>query len=222
MTVAEAPRAVGLANGDELLAFLHEIGDVPVGRVRLAPTPGTATVEDLDRTRDLLELVDGVLIEKAMNHDAEHLGMELGFFVRLYLEENDLGYLTGAGDRVHTIDGRVRGPDVSFFSWVQTIEQTGERSVRAQPRVPYPPVLVVEVLSPGNTDAEMREKRREYFAADARVVWEIDPLTRTVRVFEDADRSRLLAETDTLTGGDLLPGFALPLAKLFAKLGIRS
>ena len=84
----------------------------------------------------------------------------------------------------------------------------------------FAPVLAVEVLSPSNTRQEMDRKLRDYFAAGVRLVWYVDPVARQVQTFIAVDQSQLLAEADTLTGGTLLPEFAVPLRKLFAVLDI--
>ena len=65
---------------------------------------------------------------------------------------------------------------------------------------------------------EMKRKIGEYFTAGVRLVWLVFPKTRAVRVYTSPKDVEALAEADTLTGGDVLPGFALPLAKLFEKL----
>jgi Uma2 family endonuclease len=80
------------------------------------------------------------------------------------------------------------------------------------------PDLAVEVLSKSNSPREMARKRDEYFRAGVRLVWEIDPRTRTVRVYTAVDLFEVLTVADTLTGGDVLLGFTLPLADLFADL----
>jgi Uma2 family endonuclease len=77
------------------------------------------------------------------------------------------------------------------------------------------PDLVVEVLSKGNTKGEMSRKLEEYFGAGVRLAWVVDPRKRTVRVHTTATRSRLLREPDELDGGEVLPGFRLPLTELF-------
>ena len=64
----------------------------------------------------------------------------------------------------------------------------------------------------------MARKRREYFQAGTRLVWEVDPVSRTVTVFHSPDEFTLLGATETLEGGAVLPGFALPLGDLFADL----
>jgi Uma2 family endonuclease len=78
--------------------------------------------------------------------------------------------------------------------------------------------LVVEILSESNTEKEMARKYREYFQAGVQLVWEVDPKTRSVAVYTSPDHSSLLNEAQTLDGGNVLSGFTLPLAQLFAEL----
>src|SRR6266566_4083084 len=95
--------------------------------------------------------------------------------------------------------GLVRIPDVSFVSW----DRLPGRRV---PDVPIPdlaPDLAVEVLSESNTAEEMAIKRREYFTSGTRLVWQIDPVTRTAEVFTSLDQSVTLDESQALDGGDV-------------------
>ena len=92
---------------------------------------------------------------------------------------------------------------------------------RRRPSKPIPaltPDLAVEVLSKRNTKREMTRKRKEYFRSGVILVWEMNPRKRTVRVYTALDQFCDLSADDTLTGDPVLPGFTLPLAKLFAEL----
>ena len=80
------------------------------------------------------------------------------------------------------------------------------------------PDLAIEVLSEGNTPREMARKVREYFDSGCRLVWVIDPRTRTIAVYTSLAKPIVLTEKQTLTGGDVLLGFRLPLRKLFGLL----
>src|SRR5205085_207857 len=87
---------------------------------------------------------------------------------------------------------------------------------RSRPSVAgFAPDLAIEILSKSNTRAEMARKRRAYFAGGTRAVWEINPRRRTVTVYTNPISSDRLIETDTLDGGDVLPGFKLRLSELF-------
>ena len=106
--------------------------------------------------------------------------------------------------------GLVRIPDFSFISWDRL-------PGRERPRDPIPdlaPDLAVEVLSEGNTKAEMTRKVREYFDTGVGLVWLIDPRKRTARVFSDHEKSTLVRADQTLDGAAALPGFVLRLSDL--------
>ncbi len=64
----------------------------------------------------------------------------------------------------------------------------------------------------------MARKRHEYFQAGVQLVWEVDPRARTVAVYESSEHPTMLDASQTLDGGEVLPGFALPLADLFGEL----
>lgn len=62
------------------------------------------------------------------------------------------------------------------------------------------------------------EKTDFYIQHGVRLLWVIDPATRTVAVLAPGAESRTLRMDDTLAGGDVLPGFSLSLGDLFAQL----
>jgi Uma2 family endonuclease len=110
----------------------------------------------------------------------------------------------------------VRIPDVAFVSW----ERLPGRRIPSEPIPDLAPDLAVEVLSPGNTPGEMARKRQEYFAAGVQLVWIVDPVARTVAVYTAPEQSTVLQAAQTLAGEPVLPGFTLPLRRLFAALDI--
>lgn len=107
--------------------------------------------------------------------------------------------------------GVLLGPDVSFYR-DGVLPPRGQRKGFATP----PPVLAVEVLSPGNSATGMAEKVDLYLAHGVLVVWVVDPRRATVVVHTPDGLARRLALGDTLEGGEALPGFSLPLADVFA------
>lgn len=195
--------------------LLHRLGDVPPHRVRCNPVPGTATVEDLLREENRgCELVDETLVEKAVGLEESLLAVWIGTLLNQFVVPRNLGMVTGEQGFMELPGGTVRGPDVTFVSWDRMAN-------RRRPTDPIPelvPDLAVEVLSRSNTRAEMALKRGEYFRAGVRLVWEVDPPARTVRVYTATDQFRDLSSADALDGGAVLPGFTLPLAQLFAEL----
>ncbi len=195
--------------------ILERLGNVSPHRVRLTPKPGRATEEDViriqDHTNRNYELIDGVLVEKAVGSPESFLTIDLLYFLRAFLEDHPLGFLAGPDGIMRLWPGRIRMPDISFIAWYQV----PKRERPTKPITGLAPVLAVEVLSENNTPAEMELKRGEYFLAGTRLVWMVDPARRVVEVYTDPDHFVTLTEGQTLDGGDVLPGFVLPLRKLF-------
>jgi Uma2 family endonuclease len=105
----------------------------------------------------------------------------------------------------------VRGPDVAFWS--------KERIPLDEEPEGYPDVaadLTVEVRSPGDKQAALNQKIREYFKRGVRLVWIVDPAKRTVTVYHKPGKGETLRDNDVLTGEDVLPGFTCLVAELFA------
>jgi len=184
----------------------------PPERILHTPTPGTATEEDLLAERETLaELIDGTLVEKAMGARASFLQYRLMLWLGNFVEANNLGILLGADMIVRVGPNQLRLPDLSYYSI-----KLWDRPWMELPNImPVMPELAIEVLSDGNTKSEMQEKRNEYFAAGVNLVWIVDPIRFAVQVYPSPMDQTLLSRTDTLDGGAVLPGFTLPLAKLF-------
>jgi Uma2 family endonuclease len=194
---------------------------VPPARIRLHPAPGTATELDVlarpDGEKRLCELVDGVLVEKPVGYYESLLAVLLIVYLHRHVDAHDLGIVLGADAPLRLAPGQVRLPDVSFVSW----DRFPGRRLPRQPIPDLAPDLAVEVLSPGNTEAEMARKLRDYFAAGCRLVWYVYPDDRTVRVHTDPGTVRTLRGDDVLDGGDVLPGFRLSLREWFERAGPR-
>jgi Uma2 family endonuclease len=197
---------------------LERLGNIPLYRVRFRPFPGTATEDDLLRVAiqddRLCELVDGMLVEKGMGFRESILAAALASILYAFVSSRKLGLVTGPDGTMRLLAGLVRMPDVAFFSWVRL--PGGRVPTEAIPDLV--PDLAVEVLNASNTPSEMSRKRREYFTAGVRLVWEVDPDARTVAVYTGPDHPVVLTQDQTLDGGDVLPGFTLPLRELFADL----
>lgn len=214
MSVVTKP--VSISTEPTLADWLAGIGGVDPCRVLARPYPGSATEADLlghcTHGEQLYELVDGALVEKPMGSPEAFLAAELIFFLRTYLRQNDLGYLYGPDGLIRLGQGLVRSPDVSFFRWGES------RKVPHDPIAMETPALVVEVLSPSNTPAEMERKRRDYISAGVELVWVIDPSSLECRAYQSDRLAGVVDKDGVLRGEPVLLGFELPLAKLFEKL----
>lgn len=195
--------------------LFQRFGPIPLHRIVADPAPGTATEDDViwqSEHRDrLCELVDGVLVEKAMGYYESFLGGELFALIRNFVVAHALGLTHTADALFRLAPNLVRIPDVAFVSWNRL----------PGGRVPQSSIadlvldLAVEIISRSNTLEELEEKLRDYFDAGVRLVWYVYPALREVHVFRSAADRTVLRDGDTLDGGAVLPGFALPLTAFF-------
>jgi Uma2 family endonuclease len=200
--------------------LLVDLGSIPIERVRFEPKPGSATIDDLLQLNNLggmFELVDATLVEKAMGWRESLIAMVIGRLLSDYVVSKNLGLVSGPDGFMRILKTLVRGPDVAFVSW----DRLPEGKVPDSPVPEIVPDLAIEVLSEGNTRAEMSRKRREYFHAGVRQVWMVDLNERTVAVYSDITRYELFDEDDVIHGGDFLPGLEIPLSQVFSELDRR-
>jgi len=212
------PRAPAERPPKTLADLLRRLGNIPARRVRLVPAPGTATERDVIRNNEsklktaLCELVDGTLVEKPMGWEESAIAVRISRSVLDFVEPRKLGTVLGADGMLRLVPGLVRVPDVSFLA-------RGKLTRSRHGGQPVPTVaadLAVEVISKSNTKAEIARKMNEYFAAGTRLAWVVDPKTRTVRAHTAPGESVVLGLGESLDGGNVLPGFRLPVRELFA------
>ncbi|MCU0713068.1 MAG: Uma2 family endonuclease [Pirellula sp.] len=197
---------------------LHDLGNIPVSRIRTDPVPGTATVADVTRLRNtekrLYELVDGTLVEKSIGWQESLLAGILLQWLNNYLDSHRIGVATGADGMTRLFGDTVRGPDVAFVAWDRM--PGGRIPTEAIPDLV--PNFVIEVLSTSNTYAEMSRKRREYFHAGVELLWMVDHRARTVTVFRSNQDANVYQDDQMLDGGKVLPGWQFSIAELFSRL----
>jgi len=193
-------------------------GGVAAWRVVFDPFPGTATRRHLIRAKGTFggacELLDGTLVEKPRDHMKAYIVAEIAHHLGKHPATDDLGYLYGSGGWVGLAPGIVRSPDLCFTPW----PRPARKRVSLEQITPHCPDVVVEVVTPKNTRSELRRKLSDYFAAGVRLMWVIDPRKFTAAVYSAPDVKTELTAAGVLDGGDVLPGFRLPLAKLFERL----
>ena len=141
---------------DNLAELVERLGDIPLERIRFHPPPGTATEADvlaaLEAPRKrICELIDGVLVEKAMGYSESLLAVYLIVQLDAFVRPRNLGLVTAPDRTMRLWAGRVRIPDIAFTSW----DRIPGRRRPVQPIPDLAPDLAVEVLSRSNTPAEM-------------------------------------------------------------------
>jgi Uma2 family endonuclease len=162
--------------------------------------------ENLDR---LFELIHGEIIEKM---PTEEHGYIAGLFVTKlnnFVLPQKLGIVAvEARHRVPKDKRNSRMPDVSFGSGRQPMVNEGA--------VLQMPDLAIEIQSPDDTIKVMREKAAYYLANGTRLVLLVFPKKRYIEVYRPDEEMEILFGSDVVDGGDVLPGFTMPVAEVFA------
>jgi Uma2 family endonuclease len=159
-----------------------------------------------------LELVCGAVIElsrptRAHGCICANTTLKLELFARKkrkgYVVSNDSGVVLARNPDT------VRGPNIAYYEDVQHFDDLPEKWGHTVPR------LAAEVLSPNDSASYLTQKIQDYLDYGVEVVWIIDPETKTVGIYSITG-VQFLTEKQTLTGGDVLPGFRVKVADLFA------
>ena len=186
--IAPPTPTVGLMTGDDFLArYGDQTGyELAKGHLKKIPMPGA--------------------IHGEVCGNAYHL-------IREFVKANRLGRIF-ANDtfiRTRTNPDGVRGADVCFVGYA-TRPADNPPPVGAL----IPPLeLVIEVRSPSDTIGEMTVKATEYLDAGVKVVVVLDPQTDSAGVFRPDELPQRFHNGDELKLDDILPGFAVPVARFF-------
>ena len=183
----------------------------------VATLPRIWTEESLEQlaseTDKQYELVDGEPREKeseGMEHS--YIAATLTGELRTHVKSKKLGVILESSGSFRMIAGNIRKPDVSFVVKERITEKRPSFSA-----FEGAPDLAVEVISPTDIWWEIMQKLDEYFSSGCRLVWLISPLDQRVLVYRHDQRSQILELNDSLDGEEVVPGFSMPVADLFAE-----
>lgn len=160
------------------------------------------------------ELVDEELVmsNAGMEHGyiAGIINIRLGSFVY----EQRLGIIFDSSTGFRMKKGNLRAPDVAFVAKerLQGLRRPLKGFFQGSPD------LAVEIFSPTDRIEGIHNKMVEYFEHQTRLVWAVNPLEETVLVYHSPQPDKMLRAGDTLDGAEIVPGFSLAIAELFAEL----
>ena len=160
------------------------------------------------------ELVKGELTRMApTGHKHGIVTMHVAGPLYRHVKDNNLGEVYGAesGFVISQDPDTVRAPDVAFVRR-ERIEIAGE----VKSYWLGAPDLAVEVVSPGDTVSEVEQKVAEWLEGGSRMVWVVSPKLHTITVYRSLTNIVTLTENDKLDGADVVPGFQMKVAEIFA------
>ena len=159
------------------------------------------------------ELVKGELTQKMPPPKYRHgeVAGRIAIALGIYAENNDHGVMIdNAGFHLESDPDTVRAPDVAWIAPGRIIGDPG-----------YPqivPDLAVEVKSPSDSLRDMDERAAMWLRYGSREVWVAQPVAPvSVTRYRPGQLPVTLYDDDVLDGGDLLPGFGIPVWRLFRR-----
>jgi Uma2 family endonuclease len=185
----------------------------------MAIPPTRFTPEDLLKLEDegLFELVEGRLVEKQMSSLANRTAGLVATSLNNFIENSGIG---GAIIPEQTFQcfphdpSLIRRPDVAFVAAPRMV------AVPEEGHVPIAPDIAIEVISPNDKMYAFEEKFVDYRKAGIKLVWEVNPKFRFIRVHYLERAPERLEETDILAGAPVLPGFSIPVRELFPSIDV--
>jgi Uma2 family endonuclease len=168
----------------------------------------------LPEAKPALEYIDGEVVQKASprrKHSA--LQIFLGFRIHEFAWPRRLGLVYT--ELRYTLGTRSLVPDLCFIASGRPPKDASGEGVDD---IDFAPDLIVEVISPGQTVKDLSARLHRCLADGVRLAWLIQRTKRRVYVFRTGEPVAVLGPGDVLDGGDVLPGFELPIDELFGWL----
>jgi len=185
----------------------------PIPAESMTPVPPPPAIAPTIPDDILYEVVDGQVVEKTMGSREIEIATILGSYLFHFARANRLGRaLVEFVFRINVEEDMQRRPDVAFVSHARW---PCNRRVPDGPVWNMVPDLAIEVVSPSNLASAVLRKMHDYFKAGVVCVWVIYPEQAEIYVYSTPQQVQVVGIGQELDGGDLLPGFRLPVAVLF-------
>jgi len=166
-----------------------------------------AVINAPENTDKRFEFIDGEVIEVPSNPYSSQLAVYIVAALFNFVDERDLGHVT-TEQGGYVVDGWEFAPDAAFVSKARQhqLAKTGYN--------PIVPDLAVEVVSPSDTPGYIARKQQSYTNAGV-TTWWFFPDVKLVEIHTPGKPLQTLGVDDMIDGGDILPGFQLPIKHIF-------
>jgi Uma2 family endonuclease len=161
------------------------------------------------------ELVEGSLVErKFIGAYSSYVAGRIIYLLNALSDRTGCGWVLDSETtyRCFGDPDTLRRADVSF---VRVGRFPNERVPEAY--VTIAPDLAMEVISPTNLAYEVQEKIRLYIEAGVRLIWVVYPNTEQVQVYDATGFVAELEADETISGGDVVPGFSARVSDFFKR-----
>jgi Uma2 family endonuclease len=158
----------------------------------------------------LYELIDGKQVEKKMSYLSSPAAGLMTAALLPYARPNKLGDVLPKQTFMCFPEDpeKIRRPDVAFVLAQRTPAGPTEGHVNVSPDI------AIEVISPSEKIYELDEKLEDYRSAGVKLVWVVNPNSRTIRVHRPDHSVTELLEYEMLHGESVLPEFAVRVSDL--------
>ena len=185
----------------------------PIPTESMTPVPPPTALAPTIPDDMLYEVVDGQVVEKTMGAFETGIASLLVEILGPFARANRLGrFFNEMLFRIDIGQDLQRRPDVAFMSHARW---PYNRRVPDVPVWDMVPDLAIEVISPSNSASAVHRKVHDYFKAGVSRVWVVYPEQAEVYIYSSPKQIEVVGVGQELDGGDLLPGFRLPVAVLF-------
>lgn len=161
-----------------------------------------------------VELVDGVVVPRMAATDVhEDVFRFLFILLGFYVEAKKLGVVRGSRTLVPITPFKGRIPDILFVS-KERVDVLGEKALKGAPD------LVVEIVSPGETKAELLQRQADYESIGVKEFWVVDLAREEFKAFHLEEGTGRMEEMELREGifeSKVLEGFKLKLGWLWSR-----
>ena len=179
----------------------------------MSPVPPPAGLAKAIADDLLYEVVDGEILEKNRGAREMEIASILGGYLSQLSRANRLGRaLIECLFRINVAQDMQLRPDVAFVSHARWPFNRRLPDVPAWDMVPD---LAVEVISASDMMSAVQRKVHDYFRAGVARVWVVYHEQAEVYIYSTPCQIDMVSLGQELDGGDLLPGFRLPVAVFF-------
>ncbi len=173
------------------------------------------TIKDLEQLQAQypdyrMELVGGeIIVMSPSGYESDEVAAEIVAQLRNWVRPRRLGRVAASSAGFILPNSDLRAPDASFVR-AQKLKRTTEDYAQVVPD------LTFEVKSKSDSLAKLRQKIQEFLALGTEVGVLVDPRTHTMEVYRPDANKIVLQDGDVLTVPELLPGWELPVAEVWA------